>query len=111
MDQSYNLSSFSNFGVKSVHIAAPGGNGYNGLLSTSYCETCWTPSGYRYMSGTSMAAPIVSGILAVIMSESNNQSPSFAKNQLLSSAVQLEALQDKVSSGGFSNLRSALNSL
>lgn len=51
-------SSFSNFGVKSVHVFAPGSS----ILSTY-------PNGqYRVLSGTSMAAPQVSGAIALAVS-------------------------------------------
>ena len=52
------LSSFSNIGPRSVHIAAPG--------STVYSTT--VDGGYGTMSGTSMSAPIVSGLAALLKS-------------------------------------------
>jgi subtilisin family serine protease len=51
IESSYTLSGFSNYGP-CVDIMAPGG----GILST------WPRGLYAYMSGTSMATPIVSGI-------------------------------------------------
>ena len=47
--------SFSNFGNPPIDVCAPGVN----------IESTWTGGGYRSISGTSMAAPHVSGILLI----------------------------------------------
>lgn len=52
------LSSFSNIGNSTVHVAAPGST----IYSTTY------DGGYGTMSGTSMAAPIVSGVASLLKS-------------------------------------------
>ncbi|WP_157960448.1 S8 family serine peptidase [Marinimicrobium alkaliphilum] len=58
--------SYSNFG-SSISLAAPGGSGgNNGVLSTfGQADTC-TANCYAYLQGTSMAAPHVSGVLALM---------------------------------------------
>jgi subtilisin family serine protease len=108
VDQNNILTEYSNFGETSVHVAAPGGALYAGILSTSYCEQCWQKSGYRYMSGTSMATPILSGMLAVLMSENPGKSAIQIKNQLLNHVIKTQELSDKVSSGGYANMRTSL---
>lgn len=56
------LSSFSNFGEQTVHIAAPG----------SAIASCGIAGDYVYMSGTSMAAPQVSGVALLAQSRCNS---------------------------------------
>lgn len=68
-------SDFSNYGT-SVNIAAPG----EGILSTVPGE------GYEYRDGTSMAAPIVVGVAAMIKAENPNLSPEEIENILNKSA-------------------------
>ncbi|MER2261557.1 MAG: S8 family serine peptidase [Psychrobacillus sp.] len=59
-----NLASFSNYGTKNVDIAAPGED----ILST-------IPGDYAFFSGTSMAAPHVTGISSLAMGISENFTP------------------------------------
>lgn len=56
---------FSNFGLANVDIAAPGTD----ILSTARVGTCALcgVDGYKKLSGTSMAAPHVSGALALLL--------------------------------------------
>jgi subtilisin family serine protease len=64
-------SSFSNFGLNVIDVAAPGSN----ILST-------VPGGYARFSGTSMASPHVTGIAALMKSAHPGWSPRELEKQL-----------------------------
>lgn len=65
IDQASNLSSFSNRGLDSIDVAAPGSR----ILST-------LPNNkYGLLSGTSMASPQVAGVLALMKSQHPNWAP------------------------------------
>jgi subtilisin family serine protease len=65
---------FTNWGHESVDVAAPGVD----VLST-------VPGGYAFFSGTSMSAPLVSGIAGLISSLHPNDSPLALKNRIMNS--------------------------
>lgn len=83
------LSSFSNFGLTTVHVAAPGEN----ILST-------TPQGFETMSGTSMAAPHVAGVAALLLSSEPNLNFKEVKSRIIENARPLFRLKNRVASGG-----------
>lgn len=90
LDRNDELASFSNFGVKTVHIAAPGKE----IVST------WLGDNYREASGTSMATPYVSGVAALIIASDPTISMANLRKRLLSSADELDSLKGKVQTGG-----------
>lgn len=95
------LSSFSNYGVNSVDIAAPGSS----ILSTGLNGT------YVTLSGTSMAAPHVSGAAALLWSAVSNTTTAAVKNILLQTADPLTGLNGLIGSGGRLNVANAMRSL
>jgi subtilisin family serine protease len=99
LDRSDQLASFSNFGVKTVHIAAPGKD----IVST------WLNDDYRGASGTSMATPHVAGVAALILSKSPNMPIAKLREKLLASVDKLPNLEGKVASGGRINAAKALS--
>ena len=92
------LAASSNFGEKSVDLAAPG----TYILST-------TPeNGYGYMNGTSMAAPIVTGTAAMVYSFRTDLSLQDIKPALMNTVKKLPDLENKVVSGGMLDAYAAL---
>jgi subtilisin family serine protease len=98
LDRNDQLAKFSNWGAKSVAIAAPGVD----ILST------WLGNQYEEKSGTSMATPVVSGVAALIVAENPRISVDDLKKRLLASVDPLPVLKGKVSTGGRINAAKAL---
>lgn len=90
LDRTDKLASFSNFGLKRVHVAAPGKE----ILST------WLKDNYREASGTSMATPYVSGVAALIIANEPGISMEKLRERLLGSVDKLDSLEGKVETGG-----------
>jgi subtilisin family serine protease len=84
------LASFSDFGA-GVEVAAPGGASINplteGLMSSGVAGGCWgyCPT-YEVHAGTSMAAPVVAGIAALVRSAKPDLSADEAGACITSSA-------------------------
>ncbi|MGZ3774789.1 MAG: S8 family serine peptidase [Pseudobdellovibrionaceae bacterium] len=83
-----NLSSFSNFGRKTVHVGAPGEN----ILSV-------TLNGLNTMSGTSMATPHVAGIAALVLAQEKNLKPKELKSRIMNTTAPLADLKGKTAAG------------
>jgi subtilisin family serine protease len=98
LDRHDQLASFSNFGAKTVAIAAPGVD----ILST------WLENGYEEKSGTSMATPVVSGVAALVLAENPRMSVDELRKKLLDSTDPIVALKGKVATGGRINAAKAL---
>ena len=92
------LSKDSNYGATSVDIAAPG----------SYILSTVPGDAYGFMSGTSMAAPMVTGVATMLYSYRQDISLSDVKNILLNSSRKLDTLTGKMVSGGLLDAYGAL---
>ena len=77
------LSEFSNYGT-SVDILAPGAQIYSTKVGS-----------YGYMSGTSMAAPMVAGVAAMLYAGKSYTYPKEVKNTILSTYKQLSTISSK----------------
>lgn len=85
-----NLATFSCFGKRTVHVAAPGHN----ILST-------VPGNkYAVYSGTSMATPHVSGVLGLLLSKEGRLPVDEVRNRLMATTVPVGAYRKKTISGG-----------
>ena len=98
LDRHDQLAKFSNYGLKSVAIAAPGVD----ILST------WLGNAYEEKSGTSMATPVVAGVAALIVAENPRISVDQLKKRVLASSDPIVALKGKVATGGRVNAAKAL---
>jgi hypothetical protein len=90
IDNNEKLAKFSNYGATKVHVAAPGVN----IFST------YKGGKYKSLSGTSMAAPHVAGVAALILSESSNLTAEEVKSRLIKTSASASALSGKVVSQG-----------
>lgn len=100
-DSGDRLAAFSNYGATSVDIAAPG----VGILSTV------PRGGYARFSGTSMAAPHVTGAAALLLARDPSLSAAELKKRLLDNADHVAGLSGKVATGGRLNVGRAMQSL
>lgn len=93
-------SSFSNFGSTSVDVFAPG----DGIVST------WNTSdgAYQSLSGTSMATPMVTGMIALIAAQFPGESYSDWIQRIIAGVDRPSALQGLSVSGGRANLNTSL---
>ena len=98
LDRTDSLASFSNYGAKTVHIAAPGRD----IIST------WLNDDYREASGTSMAATQVSGVAALVLASETKLSVEKLRERLLKSVDKIDSLNGKVENGGRLNAAKAL---
>lgn len=93
------LASFSCYGKRTVHVAAPGHN----ILSS-------TPgSNYKVFSGTSMATPHVSGGLGLLIAKEGRLPTAEVRNRLMATSTPTSVYQRKVLGGGRMNLSNLLN--
>jgi subtilisin family serine protease len=91
------LSSFSNYGSKTVHIGAPGET----IAST-------IPGGYYSYDGTSMAAPHVTGGVALYAAARPNATASQMRSAVLNSAINTSSLSTKTTTNGRLDIYGAL---
>lgn len=98
LDRADALASFSNFGPKTVHVAAPGKE----IVST------WLSDSYREASGTSMATPHVAGIAALILSAEPDLSVEKLRDRILKAVDGIDPLRGRFASGGRINAAKAL---
>ena len=98
LDRHDQLASFSNYGVKSVAVAAPGVD----ILST------WLGNEYEEKSGTSMATPVVAGVAALVVGENPRISVDDLRKRILASSDPIVALKGKTVTGGRINAAKAL---
>ena len=94
------LSFFSNYGRSSVDLAAPG--------SAIHSASNRSDQAYVSLSGTSMAAPFVTGIAAMLKAHHPNDSSAVTIHRMLNGAEQVGTLANTTRSGRRANLVGSL---
>jgi subtilisin family serine protease len=100
IDNRDNLATFSNYGQKTVHIAAPG--------VKIYSTVPMSMGGYATFSGTSMACPHVSGAAALLWSTNKDWTYKQIKDRLLMTKDPVAGLKSKTYAGGRVNVYNAM---
>jgi subtilisin family serine protease len=89
IDSTGKLATFSNYGKTTVDLAAPGGN----ILSTA------AGGGYKFNSGTSMATPHVTGVVALVWGLHPAWTYSQVISQVMTTATRTAATDGKMRAG------------
>jgi hypothetical protein len=97
-DRSNRMAGFSNFGARSVDLAAPGVSIYS------------TTPGNRYasFSGTSMAAPHVAGVVGLLAAADPTASAADIRAAILNTTTPVAAFAGRTATGGLLNAAAAL---
>src|SRR5659263_7479 len=100
-DQNDNLADFSNYGTSTVDIGAPGVDILSSVPGNSYSS----------FSGTSMAAPHVSGAAALLKAFNSSLTHLEIKELLMNSVDPIPSLYGKTVTGGRLNIHTAITSI
>jgi len=100
VDYNGNLDSTSNYGLSTVDIAAPGKDIYSTFVGS-----------YGYASGSSMAAPHVSGLAALIYAGCDHVYPAQVKELIINTLQPLETLDGYVIHPGIPDAFAAIQSM
>ena len=97
LTQGGSLASFSNFGHRSVSLAAPGVSIYSTI-----------PGTYSAFNGTSMATPYVSGIAVLLWAHEPFLTPAQVKERIVDTSEPLPSLASRLSRSGRASAYNAL---
>ncbi len=92
------MAGFSNYGLRTVHLMAPGENIFSTVKG----------GGYATYSGTSMATPHVSGAVALLLSHEPSLTPEQVKARLMRTSDKLKSFRNKLISAGRLNVYNLL---
>ncbi len=110
LDVNQKLGVFSNWGLKTVDIGAPGVNIFSTMVQQNYSNVVLDHLGIKAnWDGTSMATPHVAGAAALYWSKHPNKTWQEVKAAIMKTAVALDSLKGKTVSGGKLNVENLLN--
>lgn len=95
------IAGFSNFGTRTVHVAAPGVKVYSTVKD----------GGYDTYSGTSMACPHVAGVSALLLAANPTWTVAEIKDRLIKTSDKVPALRKKVMAKGRVNAYNAMHGI
>ena len=95
------IAGFSNFGIRTVQVTAPG----TSILSTL------PGSGYGYLDGTSMATPHVAGVAALVAARNPTWTGSQIRDRILGTTRSVAGLSGKAWTGGVVDAGAALSNV
>ncbi|MCB0392025.1 MAG: S8 family serine peptidase [Bdellovibrionales bacterium] len=107
IDVNDNFGSFSNWGLNSVDIAAPGVKVFSTTVGNKYSD--YVVPFLATWDGTSMATPHVAGAAALYWSKHPTADWQEVKSAILSSAAKLSHMSGKLVSGGKLDVKALLN--
>lgn len=101
IDSALALANFSNYGAKTVDIAAPGVKILSTVPGNKFQDTVIDLGSLKVTwDGTSMASPFVAGSVAVLWSQNPAMSAKEVKEKLLAKAVKIGSVTGKVLTDG-----------
>ncbi|MBI3543037.1 MAG: S8 family serine peptidase, partial [Deltaproteobacteria bacterium] len=101
------LEPYSNFGARSVHVAAPGGDVGAGLWGPDFLGAAG--AGYVRLTGTSMATPVTAGVAALVKSAYPEAGAVELKSLVMSTGVPSPALSGVTATASVVNASLAVN--
>lgn len=107
-DKNDKLASYSNYGSKYVDITAPGGDMTEPFTLTDMCITTNIDSSYMFTCGTSISAPKVSAIAALLLCENRDLTPKQVAKKIYKTSDKLKDNKSSFYGAGMANAYKAL---
>ena len=114
VDANNEITSYSNYGGSTVHVAAPGGDTLTGGLNSTaiaYCSGPCSSTNTPYVSsmGTSMSTPLVSGLAALVKGKASNLTAAEIKDLIMENGNYQAQLDGIIKSSSVINVKNTLD--